>query len=479
MFGPLELVEVKLAHHGVDVLVATPGAIEDHAGLALGQGGAELLEVGEGVGGLERGNDTLELGHELEGVQGLLVAHGVVLAAAHLLEEGVLRADARVVQTGGDRVGLDDLTVVILEEVGEGPVQHAGGAQRQRGGVAVGVDAIARSLHAHEADLLIVDELVEEAHRVGAAAHARHEEVGLAVPLLEALAPRLGADDVVEVANHHGVGVGAGDGAEDVVGGLDVGHPVANGLRGGILEGGSARVHGADLRAQELHAEDVEGLALAVVGTHVDDAVEAEARAHSRGGHAVLAGAGLRDDALLAKALGEEGLAEGVVDLVRAGVVEVLALEVNLDVAAVLGVVLREALGKVEWGLAAHKVLEHARELGLELGVLGDGGELLLEHGERVHEGLGHVLAAELAVAAVLVGALDIGHLGLVGHDGLHRGGHRLAGARGEGRLELGIRAQEGGALELGSGGRLRAGGMGLARDGGHAGESKGGLHRC
>jgi hypothetical protein len=45
------------------------------------------------------------------------------------------------------------------------------------------------------------------------------------------------------------------------------------------------------------------------------------------GGHAVLPGAGFGDDAPLAHALGEQALPEGVVDLVRAGVVEILALE--------------------------------------------------------------------------------------------------------------------------------------------------------
>ena len=49
--------------------------------------------------------------------------------------------------------------------------------------------------------------------------------------------------------------------------------------------------------------------------------------ARGGGGDAVLAGAGLGDDALLAHAAGEQRLAEHVVDLVRAGVGEVLALE--------------------------------------------------------------------------------------------------------------------------------------------------------
>jgi hypothetical protein len=43
----------------------------------------------------------------------------------------------------------------------------------------------------------------------------------------------------------------------------------------------------------------------------------------------VLPGAGLRDDARLAHALGEQRLSEDVVDLVCARVAEILALEVD------------------------------------------------------------------------------------------------------------------------------------------------------
>ena len=71
-----------------------------------------------------------------------------------------------------------------------------------------------------------------------------------------------------------------------------------------------------------------------VLGAHVDDALEAEQRAGRRGGDAVLAGAGLGDDAPLAHAPGEQRLAERVVDLVRAGVGEVLALEEDPRAAA-------------------------------------------------------------------------------------------------------------------------------------------------
>ena len=98
--------------------------------------------------------------------------------------------------------------------------------------------------------------------------------------------------------------------------------------------------------AEETHAGDVQRLPLHVDRAHVDDAFQAEARADRRRGHAVLAGAGLGDDALFAHALREQDLAEGVVDLVRAGVEQVLALQVNLRAAELLG----QALGEIERG---------------------------------------------------------------------------------------------------------------------------------
>jgi hypothetical protein len=72
----------------------------------------------------------------------------------------------------------------------------------------------------------------------------------------------------------------------------------------------------------------------------------------------VLAGAGLGDDAPLAHAAREQALREHGVDLVRAGVVEVLALEVDLR-ADLLG----EARGERERRRAADVVAEQVVEL--------------------------------------------------------------------------------------------------------------------
>src|SRR4051794_27581541 len=74
-------------------------------------------------------------------------------------------------------------------------------------------------------------------------------------------------------------------------------------------------------------ASPLERLRPGVALTHVADALHAEERSRRGRGDAMLAGAGLGDEPGLANAPGDERLAEHVVDLVRAGVVEVFPLE--------------------------------------------------------------------------------------------------------------------------------------------------------
>ena len=170
------------------------------------------------------------------------------------------------------------------------------------------------------------------------------------------------ADDAMEVAHHGRIRVRAEDAAEQIVRRADVGHPVAHGFVDGVFEGAGAGGDAADFRAEQAHAVDVQLLAAHVLFAHVDDAFQAEERADGGGGDAVLAGAGFGDDALLAHAHGEERLAEAVVDLVRAGVEKVFALEVNLRAAEVFG----EARGEVERGGTAGVVAQQRVELQME-----------------------------------------------------------------------------------------------------------------
>ena len=73
-------------------------------------------------------------------------------------------------------MAFEDLAVVVLQQIGAVAVQHARPAAVHRGGVAVGhVDAVAAGLDAVDRHLGIVEEGVEEADGVGAAADAGDE----------------------------------------------------------------------------------------------------------------------------------------------------------------------------------------------------------------------------------------------------------------------------------------------------------------
>src|SRR5712692_5534439 len=109
----------------------------------------------------------------------------------------------------------------------------------------------------------------------------------------------------------------------------------------------------------------------------------------------MLPGARFRDDPLLAHPDGEQGLADGIVELVRAGVAEVFALEVDVRAAEVLA----QSRGGVQRRRAADESVAVSRKLELELRVRFGLVPFLLELIQGAHQRLRHVLAAVSAKA--------------------------------------------------------------------------------
>ena len=261
--------------------------------------------------------------------------------------------------------------------------------------------SVAGGLDAVDFDALVVEEGVEQAHGIGAAADAGDERIRQPAFGGHHLLAGLAADHRLEVAHHHRIGVRPGDGADAVEGVIDIGDPVAQRLVHGVLEGLGAGLHRPHLGAEQLHAKHVRLLPRDVDCAHVDHAFEAEAGAQRRGGDAVLAGAGLRDHPRLAHALRQHDLAEHVVDLVRAGMIELVALEIDFGAAAPAGrrrclaQMLGEPLGEIERRWAADIVGEVALHLPLEFGIDLGRGVGLLELEDQRHQRLGDEAPAE------------------------------------------------------------------------------------
>ena len=167
-------------------------------------------------------------GQPAERVERLVVGRADVAGPAGVAQEGVLRADAGVVEAGGDRVGVGDLAVLVGEHGGARAVEDAGPTGAEARG--------ARRLDADELDVRVVDEAGEHADRVRAAADARDDGVRQAALGLEDLRARLAPDHRLELADDLRVRRRPDARADQVVRRLDVRDPVADRLARRLLQ---------------------------------------------------------------------------------------------------------------------------------------------------------------------------------------------------------------------------------------------------
>ncbi len=114
--------------------------------------------------------------------------------------------------------------------------------------------------------------------------------------------------------------------AQYIMSGAHVRDPIAHRFVDCFLERGLAGGDWNNFRSEKFHARDVQRLPFHVDLAHVNDACATKPRRYGRGGDTVLTGAGFGDDAAFAHSLREQDLSERVIDFVRTGVEQVLAL---------------------------------------------------------------------------------------------------------------------------------------------------------
>ena len=188
----------------------------------------------------------------------------------------------------------------------------------------------------------------------------------------------------------------ADDAADHVERVLDTLGPNPKRFVGCVLERLRAAGHRVYVRPEQLHDEHVERLALDVDGAHVHVGRKTKLGRHRRGRNAVLPGAGLGDQTLLAHASRQERLTHGVVDLVRAGVVRIFPLNRQRYVRHVAQV----TLGSVERRRPPDEIAQDGVVLAPERSVRKCGRHFAVQLVERRDQHFGNEAAAECAEVA-------------------------------------------------------------------------------
>ena len=263
----------------------------------------------------------------------------------------------------------------------------------------VGLPTVSAGLGQYNVYALIVYVVVDGARSVAAAAYACYQIVGIvATDFLLQLPFNLFADHALHACHQVRVGVRSHGAAHDIecVGRMTA--PVAYSLTACVAQCHVACAYWVHLGSQHLHALHVGVLSLHIGSTHKHLALHVHQRTHRSCGHTVLSGTCLGYDASLTHLLGQQYLSDGVVDFVRTGVVQVLALQVELT-----AILLAHTLGIVQRTGASHIVLKQCMILLLKLIAFDDWQISILQVVYTFVENLGHVSATKLSVKTSLI----------------------------------------------------------------------------
>ena len=190
-------------------------------------------------------------------IESKLPASWKLMAELFLDDEDENSADPWIVKARRNAVGLHDLPVLILEQVGHASVQDPCLTGDQRGRMFTGLYSQASGLHADKLDRLVADEGVEEAYCVAAATHTGDGVVRKLPGEFEQLPSGLGSNDRLEVSHEHRIWVRSHDATYQVVRRLHVRYPVPDSLIYRVLERATSRFHRPNLGAKQPHSEDV------------------------------------------------------------------------------------------------------------------------------------------------------------------------------------------------------------------------------
>ena len=106
----------------------------------------------------ERRNDAFQPRAELERGERLVIGAGQIFRATRVAKKRVLRADTRIVETSRNRVRINDLAIIGLQQVGLVAMQDTGPPAIEGGRMLAGFNAVSGRLNTDEANVFVLQE---------------------------------------------------------------------------------------------------------------------------------------------------------------------------------------------------------------------------------------------------------------------------------------------------------------------------------
>src|SRR5437764_221186 len=113
----------------------------------------------------------------MEGVERLIVINEGIFHTPRIMHAGVFRTDGRIIQTSGNRMCGDDLSVFILQNVRIGAVEYARGSSGKSCRVISQLRAPSAGLDADHPDCGVRYKRMEEADGIAASAHTGDQHI--------------------------------------------------------------------------------------------------------------------------------------------------------------------------------------------------------------------------------------------------------------------------------------------------------------
>lgn len=191
----------------------------------------------------------------------------------------------------------------------------------------------------------ILDKVVKGTDGVGATTDTGNDSIRQLAHFFVHLGLDFSTNNPLEVTDNGGERVGTDGGANEVMRSVHSSDPISQSLVDSVLQGLGTRRDGNNTATEHLDPENVQLLPPHILGTHENITLHAKLGADGGGRDTVLTGTRLGDNSSLTQSLGEENLADGIVNLVRTSVVEIFPLEPDPGTAHLLG----QPLGKVKF----------------------------------------------------------------------------------------------------------------------------------